>query len=105
MRRIRYLGAAKRDIARIFEFVTRESGSADIGLRVIYRIREKCRRLAMLPGTLGRSRSELADDLRSVASGSYIIFFRYRGNLVEIANVIEGHRDLPSAINEKLDPN
>jgi toxin ParE1/3/4 len=100
LRRVRYLTAAKRDTARILSYVTRESGSVDTGLRVIGRIRDRVRRIAALPGTLGRSRPEIGADLRSVVSGSYVVLFRYRENLVEVANVIEGHRDLPSAIDE-----
>ena len=101
MRRVRYLSAAKRDTASILSYVTEESGSVDTGLRVISRIRDRVRRIAALPGTLGRSRPEIAADLRSVVSGSYVILFRYRGNFIEVANIIEGHRDLPSALDER----
>lgn len=55
---------------------------------------ERCTRLAALPGELGRPRPELREDLRSVAHGNYVIFFRYLDDAVEIVNVIEGHRDI-----------
>jgi len=55
----------------------------------------QCRRLAQLPGTIGRARPELRPDIRSAPFYSYIIFFRYIGtDLFEVVRVIEGHRDI-----------
>jgi len=31
---------------------------------------------------------------RSIAFRGYVIFFRYEGNMLEIVNVLEGHRDI-----------
>ena len=33
-------------------------------------------------------------DIRSSAFKGYVVFFRYRDDLLEIVNVIEGHRDI-----------
>ena len=43
---------------------------------------------------LGRARPELRPDIRSFAFGSYVIFFRYKGQVFEVVNVLEGHRDI-----------
>jgi plasmid stabilization system protein ParE len=45
---------------------------------------------------MGRARNELRAGLRSHPYKSYEIFFRYVGDTLEIANVIEGHRDIPA---------
>ena len=45
---------------------------------------------------MGRTRKELAPDLRSHPYKAYVIFFRYVGDVLEIVNVIEGHRDFPA---------
>lgn len=45
---------------------------------------------------MGRARKELGPDLRSQSHKSYVIFFRYLGDVLEVVNVIEGHRDLPA---------
>lgn len=94
MRRLVYLAAAQRDLLSILEYITRESGSAAVGKAFTDRLQGRCAKLAALPGTLGRARPELRPDLRSSAFGSYVIFFRYRGDMLEVVNVLEGHRDI-----------
>ncbi|MDP3895326.1 MAG: type II toxin-antitoxin system RelE/ParE family toxin [Mesorhizobium sp.] len=94
MRRLVYLSSARRDLQSILDYISRETRSAEIALGVVGRIREKCRSLATLPGTLGRPRPELREDVRSVVCGSHVIVFRYRNDLLEIINIFEGHRDI-----------
>jgi plasmid stabilization system protein ParE len=49
---------------------------------------------------MGRPRPELGPDLRSIAFQGYIIFFRYEGEVLEIVNVLEGHRDIDAHFSE-----
>jgi plasmid stabilization system protein ParE len=42
---------------------------------------------------MGQARSELGADIRSTSVQNYTIFFRYRGDLLEIINVLHAHRD------------
>ena len=58
------------------------------------RLRQQCKKLALLPGTLGRARPELGQGLRSFAIRGYIIFFRYEANTLVVINIVEGHRDM-----------
>ena len=44
---------------------------------------------------MGRGRADLRPGLRSHAHKSYVIFFRYEGDVLEIMRVIESHRDIP----------
>jgi hypothetical protein len=44
---------------------------------------------------MGRARADLRPGLRSHAHKSYVIFFRYEGDVLEIMRVIESHRDIP----------
>jgi hypothetical protein len=53
-------------------------------------LRQQCRRLASLPGTLGHPRPELRPDIRSFAFKNYVIFFRYEGDTLEVVNILEG---------------
>jgi toxin ParE1/3/4 len=92
--RLRYLDSARADIRAITWYITRESGSSEVAARFVERLRERCRVLARLPGTLGRPRPELHPDLRSLAVGNYVIFFRYGNTTVDIVNILEGHRDI-----------
>lgn len=94
MRRLKYLAAAQRDLVEILTFITQQSGSLDTGRRFVARLRGQCRRLAELPGTLGRARPELRQDIRSFPCQGYLIFFRYQDDALEIISILEGHRDI-----------
>jgi toxin ParE1/3/4 len=94
VRQLVYMASARRDLANILDYITRTSGSLAIGQQFVDRLRQQCRKLASLPGTLGRLRPELRPDIRSFAFGNYVIFFRYEGDTVEVVNVLEGHRDI-----------
>ncbi len=94
MRQLVYLASARRDLADILEYITRTSGSLTTGQRFVDVHRQQCRKLAVLPGTLGRARPELRPDIRSFVIKNYVIFFRYEGSTVEIVDILEGHRDI-----------
>jgi plasmid stabilization system protein ParE len=94
VRRLVYLASARRDLVAILEFISREAGSVAVGRAFTDRLRAYCAKLASLPGTLGRARPELRNDIRSVAFRGYVIFFRYRDHTLEVVNILEGHRDI-----------
>ncbi|PWR20079.1 type II toxin-antitoxin system RelE/ParE family toxin [Zavarzinia compransoris] len=94
MRRLVYRSAARDDLLAIFEFIAREAASTDQGRRVVDALRRKCARLAQLPGELGRPRPELRPDIRSFPFKGYVIFFRYRGDVLEVVNILHGNRDV-----------
>ena len=94
MRRLRYLDSALRDIAEIYAYIEGRSESSVIAGRFIGRLRAQCRHIAKLPGTIGRPRPELLPQLRSFSFQSYLILFRYAGEVLEIVNIVEGHRDI-----------
>lgn len=43
---------------------------------------------------MGHERNELRDGLRSSVFKSYVIFYRYLGDELEVVNILEGHRDM-----------
>jgi toxin ParE1/3/4 len=71
-----------------------------MGERFADRILDRCEQLASVPGTMGRPRPELRPDLRSVSFKGYVIFFRYIGDVPEVVNVLEGHRDIDAYFDE-----
>lgn len=89
-----FLPDARRDLIEIQTYLARESGSLTVALTFIASLRRQCRRLAELPGTLGRPRPELRPDLRGVTHRGYLILFRYGTAHLEIITIVEGHRDL-----------
>ena len=100
MPRLRFTAAARDDLTEIAVYVAALSGSRSVATALRKQLRQKCERLASLPGTMGRDRSELAPGLRSSAFKGYVIFYRYIGNAMEVVNILEGHRDIDSFYRE-----
>jgi len=94
MARLRYTATARDDLVSISRYIADQSGSRFVAERFAGRLRAKCREIAGSPIRLGRPRPDLARDLRGLTIGNYMIFFRHVGDVVEIVNVIEGHRDI-----------
>ena len=89
-----YLEQAKADLIQIKRYISEGSGSNELAVGYTEKLRQQCRELAGLPGTMGRARPELAEGVRSLPYGNYVILFRYNGSFVEIISIIEGHRDI-----------
>lgn len=98
MRRLTYLRRAQRDLAELRAYITRESGSIETARDFTARLRQECRQLSVLPGTLGRARDEIEPGLRSIAWRRYVVFFRYLPDRVQILRVLHGGRDVPSVL-------
>ena len=101
MRRLVYLSAAQDDLAAILRYVTHESASLVVGSAFLEKLKQRCVRLASLPGTLGTARPELHDDLRSVPCQGYVIFFRYGADTLEIVNILHASRDIIAYFDEE----
>ncbi len=93
MRRLSYTTAAVRNLTDISEYIASHSNRATAEA-FVGALLDQCERLAVLPGTLGRARPELRPEIRSFALKGYVIFFHYRGEMLEVVNVLEGHRDI-----------
>ena len=93
-RRLRYMDAALDDLNTIALHVAEQSADGAAAEAFVEKLRERCRRLAGLPGVLGTPRPELQHDIRSTPAGNYVIFFRYQQDVLEIVNVLNGHRDI-----------
>jgi len=94
VRRVRLLASARDDLAAIGDYIQFASGSRRVAARFVRELNDHCRHLGQLPGTIGRARPDLLPDIRTAPYGNYLIFFRYAGDVVEIVNVVEGHRDM-----------
>ena len=100
MSQLRYLAQARDDLIHIKRYIARESGSQSTAVQFTEKIREQCRKLADLPGKMGRLRPELGENLRSFPYGNYVIFFMYNDDCLEIVTIIEGHRDIEAVFEE-----
>lgn len=86
--------AADRDLIDIAMHIATESRSPEVALAFVERLSAKCEQLASLPATLGTARPDLRADIRSTPCQGYVIFFRYRGELLEVVNVLHASRDV-----------
>lgn len=102
MYELRYLEQAKTDLLRIKRYIAKESGSNELAIKYTEKLRQQCRKLAELPGTMGRARPELMAGVRSFPHGNYVILFRYNDSLLEIISIIEGHRDIEELFQQQL---
>ncbi|WP_372722689.1 type II toxin-antitoxin system RelE/ParE family toxin [Novipirellula sp.] len=59
------------------------------------RLREKCRLASQHP-EIGDERPELGEGIRSIYLGNYVIFFRHRDGVVDIARIVRGDVDNPT---------
>ena len=94
MRRAIFLASVRADLVDIQAYIARESGSRSVARKFEAQLRHRCHHLAALPGLVGRARPELGPDIRSSAFKGYVVFFRYRDDLLEVVNILEGHRDI-----------
>ena len=94
MRRLQFTADADRDLIDIALYIASESQSREVASAFVGQLRAKCRQLASLPATLGTARPDLREDIRSTSTQGYVIFFRYRDELLEVVNVLHGSRDV-----------
>lgn len=79
------------DLADIWEYIARDNPDApDRTLKVL---EEKFFLLGQFP-ELGRERKEYRGNLRSLAVGTYVIFYRVNGADADIIRVLHGSRNL-----------
>ena len=94
MWRLQFTDDADRDLVDIALYIASESQSREIASAFVERLRAKCRQLASLSATLGTPRPDIRDDIRSTPSQRYVIYFRYRDDVLEVVNVLNASRDV-----------
>ncbi len=88
---IRRSRKARADLIEIWLYIAeRNPNAAD---RVLDEIERVCRLIATRP-KMGRERSELKANIRSVGVMSWIVFYCVNDTFIEIVRVLHGARDL-----------
>ncbi len=100
MKRARFSGRANTNLVEIARYIGLESKSPKTARNFVNALRDRCHKLASLKGQLGRARDELEPGLRSVAFKSYVIFFRYIDDNVEVVTVLHGMRDIDDLVGD-----
>ncbi|MCJ2013228.1 type II toxin-antitoxin system RelE/ParE family toxin [Methylobacterium sp. J-076] len=94
MSRIRRYGRAKDDLLDLWTYIAQDDiAAAD---RMLDRIEAKLELVADRP-RLGREMPELAEDLRSVTVGNYVLFYRPVPDGIALVRVLSRYVDLDHA--------
>lgn len=100
MRTVRFTGRARAQLRAVARYLYRQTGDDRTGERFVRGLEERMLKLARLPGTLGRARPDIGDDIRSLPHHAYVIIFRYGNDTLDVAQVIHSRRDRPAAPGE-----
>lgn len=96
MKRAVFSQLAELDLREIVDFIDRDNPTA--AQSFITTIYEKCTTLASYP-EMGRRRSGFKDsEIRTLAVGNYLIFYRPASQGVEISRILHGARDFESLL-------
>ena len=104
MHKLKFSAQAQDDLKGIARYIANETSDRAFGARFAKRLRERCQRLARFSHVMGRQRPELAEGLRSISEGNYMIFFRYLANTIEVVRITEGHRDMATLFSSQGKP-
>ncbi|MGZ6031804.1 MAG: type II toxin-antitoxin system RelE/ParE family toxin [Isosphaeraceae bacterium] len=88
---------AQADLEAILDEL--ESKSPPAAERFAARVDRKCLALGRNP-ELARARDEFLLGLRSTPVGKYVLFYRLRGEVVEVLRILHGRRDLGRILKE-----
>ncbi|NEP43892.1 MAG: type II toxin-antitoxin system RelE/ParE family toxin [Okeania sp. SIO2H7] len=88
---------ARRDLREIKNYMAEYS--LDAADRFLDAFEAKCRRLADFP-EMGRSREELAANLRSLPVDKYVIFYRPAKSGIQVERLLSGYRDFEALFSE-----
>ena len=93
MKQVLFSPLASNDLEEIGDFIAKDN--PDRALTFIREIKDKCMRLAF-PSAIGVPRPELAEGIRMLTHGRYLIFYRDDERAVRIERVMHGARDIGS---------
>ena len=94
-RHLRRTARAEEDLIDIWVYIARNNKAA--ADRVLDALDERTSLLARYP-ELGRSREDIAADVRSFRFGEYLILYRVKSEVVEIVRYVHGRRDLKETV-------
>lgn len=89
---LEYSPNAERNLEDIENYIT-DKADAETADGVVDKILDRCDQLTDMPRA-GKARAEIADGVRSVTSGNYVVYYRIHIDKVEILRVWHGSRDI-----------
>ena len=93
MKRVRFTPTARSDLRAIYRYVARENLRAALAL--VENLKSKTMFLGKYPD-VGRAFPEYGEGVRGYPVGKYVLFYRLRGETIDILHVFHSARDVPS---------
>jgi toxin ParE1/3/4 len=82
---------ARLDLDEIVDYISRDN--AEAARRWLKSTMDEFLRLAKNP-LIGQERNDLRPEVRSISYGNYVVYFRSRGDFLDIVRVLHGARDI-----------
>jgi len=102
MAEVRFLDEAEADLWQIGGYIASQSGSLEISLGFIKKIRERCALHATQP-EMGTLRTDLGENVRCFTVENYVVIFHPILNGIEVLMVIHGSRDIQTHFQDRLE--
>jgi len=94
-KQIRFSELSRADLQQIYRYVSNDSLAR--GRKLVVEITQCCEQTIAEYPQIGRVRSEIWHDLRSLVFKRYVIFYREVDEAIEIVRILHGSRDVDLA--------
>lgn len=91
MSRVRFTLSSRLDLQEIGDFIAKDNEHA--AHQLIVRLEERCGSLAS-NNRIGRQRTDIRPDVRSITEGLYVILYRIVKDDIQILRIVHGKRDI-----------
>lgn len=91
---------ARADLREIKHYIGKRTANTTLGRDYSEKLIMQCEKLAANPFQMGAAQFELGYDIRSFPFENYIIYLRYRDDLMEVISILERHRDSEAQFEE-----
>jgi toxin ParE1/3/4 len=99
VKQVRFTSAVIQDLKDIYDYIADDS--LDAAARFLKRLQNRWLSLAIHPG-IGRKRDDLQRHLRSATEGDYVIFYRRKGEGIELVRILHARRNIEQIFKDSL---
>jgi toxin ParE1/3/4 len=96
VRQVRFSRRARGQLEEIGRYLIGQTGDRRAAEVLVRGIENRMLKLGAMPSVIGRPRPELGEGLRSLPHESYLVFFTYVDERIDVLHVLHARRDLPT---------
>src|SRR6218665_3778935 len=94
MRAVRFSRLARSQLRAVARYLLEQTGHERAGETFVRSIEARMLKLAQLSASIGRPRSDLGEGLRSLPHQSYVVFFSYGVDTIDVVQVLHSRQDI-----------